>query len=68
MGRRGSYETMCCISAVILINTQEDEHLTRMTLMDRTDKSRVVSQEMGSFGKQQVSEQTVRRHLQQHGL
>lgn len=51
-----------------ITNSREDRHFTRMALMDRTATSGALSQEMGSFARQQVSARTVRRRLQQHGL
>ncbi|GFU66384.1 HTH_Tnp_Tc3_2 domain-containing protein [Trichonephila clavipes] len=46
---------------------QEDRYVTCMALMGRAAMSRALSQELGSFARQQVSARTVRRHLQQHG-
>ncbi|GFX08029.1 HTH_Tnp_Tc3_2 domain-containing protein [Trichonephila clavipes] len=43
-------------------------YVIRIVLMDRTATSRALSQELGSFARQQVSARTVRRCLQQHGL
>ncbi|XP_054710298.1 uncharacterized protein LOC129219995 [Uloborus diversus] len=51
-----------------ITSSREDRHIIRMALMDRATTSRAVSQETGSFGRQQVSARTVRRRLQQHGL
>ncbi|GFV38209.1 HTH_Tnp_Tc3_2 domain-containing protein [Trichonephila clavipes] len=39
-----------------------------MALMERAATSRALSQELGSFARQQVSARTVRRRLLQHGL
>ncbi|GFX43441.1 transposable element Tcb1 transposase [Trichonephila clavipes] len=39
-----------------------------MVLMDRASTLQILSQAMGSLGRQQVSARTVRRRLQQHGL
>ncbi|GFV10899.1 HTH_Tnp_Tc3_2 domain-containing protein [Trichonephila clavipes] len=41
---------------------------TRMAFMERAATSRALSQELGSFARQQVSVRTVRRRLLQHGL
>ncbi|GFT22041.1 uncharacterized protein TNCV_3271061 [Trichonephila clavipes] len=38
-------------------------HVTRIALMDRATTSRALSQELGSFARQQVFAQTVRRRL-----
>ncbi|GFX17918.1 HTH_Tnp_Tc3_2 domain-containing protein [Trichonephila clavipes] len=39
-----------------------------MALSDRAALSRALSQELGSFSRQQVSVQTVQRRLEKHGL
>ncbi|GFW06317.1 hypothetical protein TNCV_37911 [Trichonephila clavipes] len=46
---------------------REDRHVNRMALMDCTAMSRTLGRELRSFAGQQVSAQTVRRCLQQHG-
>ncbi|GFV34842.1 HTH_Tnp_Tc3_2 domain-containing protein [Trichonephila clavipes] len=43
-----------------ITNSREDRHVTHIALMDRAAKSRALSQELGSFARQQVSAQTVR--------
>ncbi|GFV35977.1 HTH_Tnp_Tc3_2 domain-containing protein [Trichonephila clavipes] len=47
-----------------ITSSREDRHVTRMTLMDRAATSRSLSQELGSFARQQVTARTVRRRLQ----
>ncbi|GFT03362.1 hypothetical protein TNCV_2985291 [Trichonephila clavipes] len=44
-----------------IINSREDSHVTRMTIMEYAATSRAPSQELGSFSGQQVCAQTVRR-------
>ncbi|GFW36660.1 hypothetical protein TNCV_1956601 [Trichonephila clavipes] len=39
-----------------------------MALMDHAATSRALSQELGSFARQQIAARTVRRRLQQYGL
>ncbi|GFV09849.1 HTH_Tnp_Tc3_2 domain-containing protein [Trichonephila clavipes] len=51
-----------------ITSSREDRHITRIALMDRAATPRVLSQELGSFVRQQVSARTVRRRLQQQGL
>ena len=46
----------------------DDKHLNHITFMRSTATSRALSQEMGSFIKQQVSARIVRRYLQQYEL
>ncbi|GFS84434.1 hypothetical protein TNCV_4606231 [Trichonephila clavipes] len=43
-----------------LKSSREDSHVTRMALMDHAAPSRALSQELGSFTRQQVSARTVR--------
>ncbi|GFV55665.1 hypothetical protein TNCV_278861 [Trichonephila clavipes] len=43
-----------------ITSSREDRHVTRMTLMDRAATSRDLSQQLGSFERQQVSARTVR--------
>ncbi|GFT89403.1 uncharacterized protein TNCV_4386891 [Trichonephila clavipes] len=51
-----------------ITSSREDKHVTHMALMDRATTSRALSQEPGSFARQQVSARKVRRRLLQHGL
>ncbi|GFW39893.1 HTH_Tnp_Tc3_2 domain-containing protein [Trichonephila clavipes] len=51
-----------------ITSSREDRHVTHIALMDRSAASRALSQELGSFARQQVSTGTVRQRLQQHGL
>ncbi|GFX79419.1 HTH_Tnp_Tc3_2 domain-containing protein [Trichonephila clavipes] len=51
-----------------ITSIREDRHVIRIALMDRVPPSRALSQEFGSFARQQVSAQTVRRRLLQHGV
>ncbi|GFS75018.1 HTH_Tnp_Tc3_2 domain-containing protein [Trichonephila clavipes] len=51
-----------------ITSSRKDRHVTRMTLMHREATSRALSQELGSFARQQVSARTVRRRSQQHEL
>ncbi|GFY07532.1 HTH_Tnp_Tc3_2 domain-containing protein [Trichonephila clavipes] len=51
-----------------ITSSREDMHVTRMALMDRAATSRSLSQELGSFARQQVSARTIRRRMLQHGL
>ncbi|GFW92349.1 HTH_Tnp_Tc3_2 domain-containing protein [Trichonephila clavipes] len=43
-----------------ITSSREGRHVTRIALMDRTATSRALSQELGSFAKQQISAQTIR--------
>ncbi|GFW28496.1 HTH_Tnp_Tc3_2 domain-containing protein [Trichonephila clavipes] len=47
--------------------SQEDRHVTCMTLMDLAAKSQARNQELGLFARQ-VSERTILQYLLQHGL
>ncbi|GFX19747.1 HTH_Tnp_Tc3_2 domain-containing protein [Trichonephila clavipes] len=51
-----------------ITSSREDRHATLMALMDHEAMSRALSQESGTFARQQVSARTVRRRFQQHGL
>ncbi|GFU47636.1 HTH_Tnp_Tc3_2 domain-containing protein [Trichonephila clavipes] len=51
-----------------ITNSREDRHVTRKDLLDCAATSQALSQELGSFARQQVSARTVRRRLLQHGL
>ncbi|GFU74235.1 HTH_Tnp_Tc3_2 domain-containing protein [Trichonephila clavipes] len=48
--------------------SRENSQGTRKDLMDRATTSRALSQELGSFTRQQVTARAVRGRLQQHGL
>ncbi|GFW05823.1 transposable element Tcb1 transposase [Trichonephila clavipes] len=50
-----------------ITSSREDRHANRMALIDCAATSGTLSQELGSFVKQQVSARTVGRRLQQHG-
>ncbi|GFS93050.1 hypothetical protein TNCV_532531 [Trichonephila clavipes] len=43
-----------------ITNSREDMHITCMALMNRAEMSQALSQELGSFARQQVSARTVR--------
>ncbi|GFT08039.1 uncharacterized protein TNCV_2589581 [Trichonephila clavipes] len=47
-----------------ITNSREDRHVTRITLMNRAATSRTLSQELGSFARQQVHVRTDRRQHQ----
>ncbi|GFW43516.1 HTH_Tnp_Tc3_2 domain-containing protein [Trichonephila clavipes] len=49
-------------------NSRKDRHVARRALMGHTATSRAMSQELGSFARQQVSARTARRRLKQQGL
>ncbi|GFU64869.1 transposable element Tc1 transposase [Trichonephila clavipes] len=51
-----------------ITGSREDRHVTRMALSDRVALSRALSQALGSFARQKVFAQTVRRRLPQHEL
>lgn len=51
-----------------ITSSRDDRHLIRMAVTDRAATSRSLSQQMGTFARQQPSARTVRRRLQQHGL
>ncbi|GFV80379.1 hypothetical protein TNCV_2259831 [Trichonephila clavipes] len=46
-----------------ITNSREDRHANRRALMDRSATSRALIQELGSFVRQQMPAQTVRRRL-----
>ncbi|GFX18412.1 uncharacterized protein TNCV_4307131 [Trichonephila clavipes] len=46
-----------------ITSRRKDRHIIRMTLMDRTDTSRVLSRELGSFARQQMYAQTPREKV-----
>ncbi|GFY34945.1 HTH_Tnp_Tc3_2 domain-containing protein [Trichonephila clavipes] len=50
-----------------ITSSREDTHITLMALMDHAATSRALSQEWGSFARQQVSARTVQRRLLQLG-
>ncbi|GFX52079.1 HTH_Tnp_Tc3_2 domain-containing protein [Trichonephila clavipes] len=56
------------MSTAPITSSREDRHVNRMTLMDRAATLRALSQELGSFAKQEVSARTVLQRLLQHGL
>ena len=49
-------------------NSKKDRHLTHMALMDGTVMPRILSHEMGSFARQEVSMEIVRQHLYQYEM
>ncbi|GFS60927.1 HTH_Tnp_Tc3_2 domain-containing protein [Trichonephila clavipes] len=51
-----------------ITSSREDRHVTRMDLMDRAATSRALSEELGSFSRQQMSARAFQRLLQQHAL
>ncbi|GFV56292.1 HTH_Tnp_Tc3_2 domain-containing protein [Trichonephila clavipes] len=51
-----------------ITNSREDKHVTHMALLHRAATSRALSQELGSFARQQMAVRTVRRRLQKYGL
>ncbi|GFX82674.1 HTH_Tnp_Tc3_2 domain-containing protein [Trichonephila clavipes] len=51
-----------------ITSSREVRHVTRIFLMDHGATSQTLSEELGSFVRQQVSARTVRRRLQQHGF
>ncbi|GFW46752.1 hypothetical protein TNCV_2981081 [Trichonephila clavipes] len=50
----------------VILNSRGDRHVTHMFLMDRSASSRILSQEMASFIRHQVSSRTIRRRQQQY--
>ncbi|GFW96036.1 HTH_Tnp_Tc3_2 domain-containing protein [Trichonephila clavipes] len=64
----GNTERRAGSQRLLITSSQEARHVTRMALMDRAATSRALSQELGTFARQQMSTQTVRRCMQQHGL
>ncbi|GFV79965.1 hypothetical protein TNCV_1217331 [Trichonephila clavipes] len=54
------------LSGLLALAAPEDKHVTRMALMDSAATSQALSQELGSFARQQVSARTVQRCLLQH--
>ncbi|GFU76440.1 HTH_Tnp_Tc3_2 domain-containing protein [Trichonephila clavipes] len=68
MPHNGKTERRAGSQRLPITNSREGKHVTRRALMNRAAISRTLSQELGSFARQQVSARTVRRSLQQHGL
>ncbi|GFW44632.1 HTH_Tnp_Tc3_2 domain-containing protein [Trichonephila clavipes] len=56
------------VSQPAITSSCENRHVIRRALMDHAATSRALSQELGSFGRQQMFARTFRRRLHQHGL
>ncbi|GFT81501.1 HTH_Tnp_Tc3_2 domain-containing protein [Trichonephila clavipes] len=55
MGSHSNAERRAGSQWTPITSSREDRHINRMVLMDRAATSRALSQELGSFARQQVS-------------